>query len=230
MKKKNICPLSGEPCNYEKNFHITETVDGNYRTYLLCGKCAKPFFEDEKPTLIEEIESPEEEIVQEINISNPADMLQAMMQLISDSDEITEVKNIKKQNTVCPNCNTNLDKIAKSGKLGCTKCFEFFGQNLIPFINPTEQEKKTLTIAMKRQIFETYLQRLKLEIIQSIKNEDYEQVEKLKKQLKKAEIVRKKRDGIENKIALATQNNDQEIVTQLTKNLNSLIDAFLATI
>ena len=91
----------------------------------------------------------------------------------------------------CPNCHSTYAEILKEGKVGCPECYSVFSNELssmIRSIHGTTVHTGALPSRHRaRQEREHRIQRLRAEMQEAIKKEDFESAAKLRDEIKKAE-------------------------------------------
>lgn len=126
---------------------VSAIVDGKNSQMYLCTECAKEFHNSMNSDM--QIPFPIEDVLSNMGINQ--DILKAWKSLIGNP-EIDENKNgfeIEEPKTEIPNkveenkeeldikcslCNTTFSEYKKTGKLGCSKCYSNFEEQLKPII------------------------------------------------------------------------------------------------
>ena len=119
------CPLSGKPCDKAKLIHVTELNKGESKNFSLCHDCLEAYKNGEKFE-----EEPVQEPVQEPEANSLIDDLIKKLtgqKPLLDSQEVSNLP-------PCPKCNATYEKIIKAQRVGCDKCYDHFGQNIISVI------------------------------------------------------------------------------------------------
>ena len=104
-------------CHINKaTIHIQEIIKNEEKSLHICTECAAK-------------KSEENPVLQGINL---AEMLYNLSeQLEDDSDEPDNAFSDKEKNSVnlvCDSCNWDTEKFRETGRLGCGKCYETFGE------------------------------------------------------------------------------------------------------
>jgi protein arginine kinase activator len=111
---------------------------------------------------------------------NAAEILAELKARIADSDR--EVK--------CPRCKMSFAEFKKLGRLGCAECYRTFAEELRPLVrrlhSSVQHVGKSPQQGRKLAQERLELQRLRAELEQAIRDEDYERAASLRDRLKKA--------------------------------------------
>lgn len=114
-----------------------------------------------------------------------------MYDLFSDFFDSFDVFPVYHEETRCPNCGRTYYDFQKSGKFGCSKCYEAFEQPIrrtLKQIHSSEQhigkipKKSSAEIVKKRK-----LEDLKAKLSKAVQEENYELAAKLHKEIKAME-------------------------------------------
>lgn len=135
----------------EANTHVKSVVNGEYTEYMLCSDCAKA-----------------------MGYTNIFTDMHSDFSSILGSFFANALP-AKSEITRCDVCGSTYHDIAKSGQVGCAKCYEIFIDQLMPSIrrihgNTTHSGKKPSTFAEEINV-------------KDIKNEKQQLIDKLKKEL-----------------------------------------------
>ncbi|MEA1940557.1 MAG: UvrB/UvrC motif-containing protein [Candidatus Caldatribacteriota bacterium] len=101
----------------EATIILTRIVNGEKREIHICENCAKLFFSNELTVLS----------LPQFNLNNLLIGLLNAIDLYGQEEEAIAVKELK-----CQNCKLTYDEFRKSGKLGCSECYQYFREKLIP--------------------------------------------------------------------------------------------------
>jgi protein arginine kinase activator len=156
-----------QSCNKNKaTIHFTKIINGNVEEKHLCDICAKANSDFDFPF--------------------PFHKLFTGLLEISEPDQM-EHPNFKKIN--CPRCGLDYKKFLETGKFGCAKCYEVFGDEIEILLKdihghsnhtgkvPVKAETKIL---QKREI-----ENLKKELEENIKVENFEKAAIIRDEIKK---------------------------------------------
>lgn len=138
--------------------------DGKATELAICAECAqKRGF-----TSVEDLKQ------------NAAEILKELKAKIGEKDK----------ELVCPRCKMSFAEFKKVGRLGCAECYRTFSELLKPLIRrlqgSVQHVGKGPQQGRKRAQERLEIQRLRQELDQAIKDEDYERAATLRDRLKKA--------------------------------------------
>jgi Uncharacterized protein with conserved CXXC pairs len=157
------------------NVHLTKIVNGEKQEFHICEQCAK-----EKEGL--GISNGFAEFDVPFSFSN---ILAGLMDF-TGSMPYTAQKQVK-----CPGCDLGYDDFKKTGRLGCSQCYEVYGDRLEPLLKRihgnTQHTGKVPRrtggiIRVKRDI-----EKLKYELKKAIEEEEYEKAAQLRDRIKDLE-------------------------------------------
>lgn len=152
------CPLTGKECNEPKCIFVTEVNKTSITELHLCQECGSKLIENKDLPKIE----------------NPT---KNFLELVKNF-----TKQILKQPTipqnVCKLCNSTIEDIIKSSRLGCANCYEQFKNELIPTLEKAHGNIKHSGKVPKNN--KTYLENKLKELV---KEEKYEEAAVIKKKL-----------------------------------------------
>ena len=162
----------------EANVHLHKTINGKIEEKYLCEECAKK--------------------AQEVTVSfHPgmmvADFLQALLGISPAKDKIqTQVATEPEgPDEVCPQCGISLQKISRTGKLGCSTCYEQFSSHLEPLLRQIHGGGQHLgKIPLRRgTVFreKMELKEWKNQLQQHIAREEFEEAALLRDKIRDAE-------------------------------------------
>ena len=151
--------------------HLTEISDGVRTEMHICENCAT-----------------EQGIAPQSQMS--INELLSHLLAVQPSDE--EIFGPSEQEKSCPNCGFTLNRLRKEGTLGCPLDYKVFEQALLPLIERAHNGKTThcgkiptKTPQDTRKFMA--MSRLRQQLEQAVRNEDYELAAKLRDQMKKLE-------------------------------------------
>jgi protein arginine kinase activator len=118
------CPLSGLPCPHAKQVHVTDVMqDGSVKTFSLCQLCAGSLeSQGEQPA---GPPSGGDILLKALETLFAALIEKKMMTPPGKPEPL-----IPPQVPGCPQCGSTLADIAKSGRLGCAKCYDHYRKEL----------------------------------------------------------------------------------------------------
>ena len=89
---------------------------------------------------------------------------------------------------VCPSCGCETADFRKTGRFGCSDCYEVFKDLVLPVLEEmhtgTSHQGKVPTIAMQRQSSQLQLKSLQDALANAIESEAYEEAAKFRDQIK----------------------------------------------
>lgn len=162
----------------EATFYYRENINGTEKTYRLCGDCAKEL------ETSGEIASLDERFFDSFHKIFTDDNLFGSLFAPGSAKRLS----IAQEKKTCPLCGASFDDIAKSGKLGCPKCYEVFGDALPLTIQRIHGRTRHTGSAPKR--FRAALEKkeriqsLEKELHEAVRNEEYEKAASLRDTLR----------------------------------------------
>jgi protein arginine kinase activator len=168
------CPLTQQPCSQPKLFHITEIHGKKIVAFDLCDQCIAQYVQDGTVCA-----QPEEETMSEM-VKNIAELFAFVMGDLQPKAN----KNLK----TCPNCKSTWEDILKTQKIGCSQCYEYFGQPLKMMLSNiqggTQHVGKAPKAWKQKQETKNKIEILQKKMNKAIKEERYEEASKLRDELK----------------------------------------------
>ncbi|OOM74420.1 UvrB/UvrC motif-containing protein [Clostridium sp. BL-8] len=163
----------------EAKINLITVMNGQKHEIWLCENCAKdianiPFF------------SP---IMQNINFPFQG----VLSELLTNADSNkTNIDSSKVKEIVCPSCGLTYDEFKKTGRLGCSECYEEFKVVLEPRIKSLQAGVKHVgkvpKIKGKELVQKRKLKDLKEEMQKLIVDEEYERAAIVRDEIKKLEL------------------------------------------
>lgn len=164
-----ICPLTNKPCNRPKPYHITEVHDGKTFTFDVCEECL-PLVAQAKSTTL---------------LKNITELLHCVL------------GNLSQMNTpqgVCPKCNCSLQDIMKMQRVGCPNCYDHFEDELegvfkncqagLEHVGKVPKNWKKKQDIINRIPLMDRIERVELQLMESVKTEAYEKAAQLRDAIK----------------------------------------------
>ena len=154
----------------EATVHLTQIVDGKVEKSHLCEGCA------EKKGV-------------EVH-GHPMDLGGVLENL---KEQLAQLKGNAEdprpaRSAVCPVCGMTRTEILKKGRLGCDRCYEFFGAEMLPVVVSLQHGDQHLgkvprhaSDRMKTSVEQV---RLRRELDKAVAGENYEQAARLRDQIK----------------------------------------------
>ena len=152
--------------------YVSELIQGKMKESYLCNECAKVqnnISQSNQPTFEKFITG-----ILEMALGSGAQSL---------AKNQTELDNL-----ACPNCKLTASEFKKNGRFGCSTCYETFHtilQDALKKIQPSNEhtgkvpQRLVPMMTVKREI-----EKLKKDLKETIKQEEYEQAAKLRDQIK----------------------------------------------
>ncbi len=159
-----ICPKC---LKREATVHISRNINGKKEEYTVCAECAKElgFF-------------PHSNL-----LFNMSDFMSGVMG--------KGLNHTLPDEKICPGCGMSWDELAKTSKLGCSRCYEFFDSYLEPVMKKihgnTRHVGKLPESADEKFKTERKISSLKDELKAAIAREDYEQAALLRDRIRELE-------------------------------------------
>jgi protein arginine kinase activator len=150
-------------CNKEATVHLTQIVNNKIHKVDLCESCA-----------------------QKKGVTDPEGF--SLADLLSKTP-LTPAS--VEEQKVCPSCGQNTADFRRTGRLGCSECYEVFKALVFPGLEEmhagTAHKGKVPKIAMSRQSSKLRLKSLKDSLARSIAEEAYEDAAQFRDQIKAIE-------------------------------------------
>jgi protein arginine kinase activator len=147
----------------EASIHVSQVIDGNSRELHLCEECAEE---------------------SGLNVQNVMSIPEILFGLAGGDDASGFL------NRRCPYCHLRGTDFKKTGRLGCERCYESFGEDLKPMLaamhkGVTHKGKVPRTV---RQVVEVKSRVVKLQgdLDDAIKCEDYERAAQVRDLIREA--------------------------------------------
>ena len=160
-----------ENCHQEEaTVHLTQIVDGKVEKHHLCEACAEKKGIDVH--------------------GQPMDLGGVFAGLKKQLDHLKEGAKEPRapRSAVCPACGMTRAEILKKGRLGCDRCYEFFGAEMLPVVVSLQHGDQHLgkvprhaSVRMKNSVEQA---RLRRELDKAVAGENYELAARLRDQIK----------------------------------------------
>jgi protein arginine kinase activator len=154
--KKQVCPLSGIPCDNRKCYHISEIENNREVESLdLCNGCVEHY----------------------LNFKNDPKKFES--DVIKTSEDLLDAIFGKPQLVIpppCPKCKISAEEVTNLGKLGCPGCYEHFRDELLIVVQNYHNSTKHVGKKPKSSL-------LKEKLAEAIEKENYEEASRIKKLL-----------------------------------------------
>jgi len=97
----------------------------------------------------------------------------------------------QRKNTVCDKCGMSFSEFQKIGKMGCSRCYEMFGEQMKPILKRLhgnmQHTGKVPSRIERKKSHEKEINELKKLLNEAIKNEEYEKAAEIRDRIKKLE-------------------------------------------
>ena len=170
----------------EVNFRYTQIINGVKKEMALCDKCAKSLG------------------LESLDFNMPINFSNFLGDFFDEVEDTNFLPSFTKTETLkCDNCGTTYDEFIKTGKFGCSNCYDVFSHGLDNVLknihsssthigrksNDTntstkDTKNKSKTKAQNSET-ETKLNELNAKLKQAIKEERYEDAAKIRDEIKK---------------------------------------------
>ncbi len=154
--------------------HFTQVINSRKVELYLCEQCAR-----EKNAF---------------SINVPMDIGNFFAGVTGIPAKITYA-NKKESRSVCKGCGENLEQFRKTGKMGCSKCYELYGDMIKPLLKrihgSVEHTGKAPGKISESMRLTKEIGNLRKQLEDAVKREDYEKAAQLRDQIKD---MNKKRD------------------------------------
>ena len=160
-----------ESCHQnEASVHLTQIVDGKVAKYHLCESCAEKKGIDVHG--------------QPVDLGGVlANLKEQLTQLKGSTEQVSNAKG-----SICPGCGMARKEIIKKGRLGCDRCYEFFGAEMLPVVVSLQHSDQHLgkvpRHASDRMKHSVEQARLRRELDKAVAGENYELAAQLRDQIK----------------------------------------------
>ncbi len=161
-----MLPDDCKNCSKEKTIFFTQIVDGKIKKFDLCADC--PYAQA---------------------VNDPAGFGLAE-QLTAAGVQLDEEQSLG-SSVSCPNCGFSMVDFKKTGRLGCSECYEVFHDAIANLIKPMHRGTKhtgKVPAHLKEELeLTTRISRLQVELQQEVDAENYEKAAELRDQLRHCE-------------------------------------------
>jgi protein arginine kinase activator len=167
-----------QQCEKPATFHITELTGDQPQEYHLCENCAKTYLVQNEPAAAPPAPTLANALAKQLKIGQAAEELAKLDQ------------------RACPVCGITFYEFRNQGRLGCPHDYVFFERELTPLVLNIHGESKHVGKRTKHTDegtdWQTELIRLKREMDDAVKREDYERASRARDEIRKLDQKRKK--------------------------------------
>lgn len=158
--------------------HFTQIINNKKTEMYLCELCAK-----EK---------------NKFGINIPMDISNFFAGFTGIPAELTYAQNSQQQKVACDGCGMSYDEFRKTGKMGCSRCYDLYGERIRPLLkrihgSVSHTGKAPKKIAQTLRI-DSELSKMKAELEAAVQREDYERAAELRDRIRELESSAKNRD------------------------------------
>ena len=155
------------------NVHLTKIINGNKIEKKLCDKCALKAQDQLGIAFESQFPFP--------------NILGSILQ----SEGFSPLGNMAINNTTCDKCNLTYQQFAQAGRMGCEKCYEYFGDRLKHLLKrvhrATSHTGKVPKRSGKKIRLKQEIEKLKVELQQSVYREEFEKAAEIRDVIKELE-------------------------------------------
>ena len=226
----NNCPLTGNPCDKPKVFHITE-LKGNKATHSvdLCEDCMKTYMENDGKI---EVQTPQA-------FKDALEVFQGLLKAVSHGK--TSPINKDSDEALCPNCGITGKEVAKNGRFGCPECYQHIAsppmmkhlQGSTKHVGkvPSQWKKKQRQkyIEKRKKIpLDFRIKNLKIKMAMAAQSEKYERAASIKESIAQIEALQDELEMLKLALHSAIQDADESRAEELRGRISKTEDECLA--
>lgn len=153
------------------NVHFTQIVNHNKVEMYLCDQCAKE--------------------QGQFNFGPPLSINDFFSGIVGLNNTAAYIPQAS-QCLVCNNCGMSFEEFQKHGKIGCSHCYEIYGERLNPILKRLhgniEHHGKVPGKAFKGMHKSKEVEKLRELLNKAVKNEEYEKAAEIRDQIKNLEV------------------------------------------
>lgn len=239
------CPLTNQPCAKKKSYHITDIVDGKAISNDFCEDCVVGYLKDNKIGKKPPVPQPPKEMVktfmefigflQEQVNKDATEGSQTTTVIPIRTGAESEAHSIK-----CPHCGITLADISKHGRLGCMKCYDFFGDGIkkvlakmhggntkhvgkVPKQWKENQKQKSIEHNKILKVSSHIIKR-QLAMKKAIEEEDYEAAATHRDAIKTLVSLNREQNQAEKELVKASDDGDEKAVQEIRNKIAAILD------
>jgi protein arginine kinase activator len=122
----------------------------------------------------------------------------------------------------CPNCNSTVDDIRESGRLGCLYCYQHFGSTALAFLDKGGEQSRPLGL-QRGESMAAYVERLQSELPSLVEREKYEEAADIRDRIKRVSEIIEEKHYLESQVEEAARGGEYERVHDLNLSIVSLL-------
>lgn len=167
----------------EVNFRYTQIINGVKKEMALCDKCAKSLG------------------LESLDFNMPINFSSFLGDFLNDAMDTQFLPSFTKTGGLqCDNCGMTYDEFVDTGKFGCSHCYDVFSNRIDPVLKRLHGETTYLgrrakvdsqndikQVKTKPKEVKTEVDKLKEQLKEAIKVENYEEAARLRDEIKKHE-------------------------------------------
>ena len=161
---------------------ISSIINGQETRIYLCDDCVKDYplfnFNFQNPFSIKDVMD-KLKIDEDTSIDQEKDNL---LQIDNDS---------KEEDIICPNCYSTYNEYRQTGKLGCSRCYEVFEEQLKPILKNIYGYEEYIGKIPKKDNSHIYISKeiriLKEDLNRAVEQEEYEKAAGIRDKIKELE-------------------------------------------
>lgn len=152
--------------------HLTEIVNNKITEIHVCDKCAQ------------------EKGIETEKIKSSLNMTDLLTSLIPEKSSEFKKEADSKISLQCSFCNLTYIEFRRKGKFGCAKCYDTFKEYIAPVIKKlhgSSQHLGKVPVNLTQNVRDKYseIKNLKVQLMESIKKEEYERAAEIRDKIKK---------------------------------------------
>lgn len=181
LNEKNhdgVCPITGQPCHFHKQIHITEITPDGIEDLHVCPKCG--------PDVLVSLNSIKNVPKQKPEEIHPAVLVaNTVLGILNLFAQAAPRREPPDGLHPCPECGWTVSTIRSSGRLGCPSCWRHFAGELRPLLEAVHgstthvgKRPKTKEVPQdepKQDFRKGQLERLQQKLAAAIEEERYEE-------------------------------------------------------
>jgi protein arginine kinase activator len=230
------CPLSGNPCQKPKLFHITEIHGKKTISFDLCEDCVGIYANNGEIPCDSESELETEVPSNTEMLNSVSEFFAYLMEDLIKKTIAPAANTSSGEDKVCPGCHCTIDDILHMQKAGCSQCYDYFSEQLSTVLTnvqehlqhvgkvPKKWKKKQEESANTTHLLERIAQ-TEVRLSDLIKNEHYEQAAILRDAIKQMQTIINAIEIKKEQLEQQPQNVDQikEEVHLLMTKFNEIV-------
>ncbi len=187
-----------DKCDNEANFEVHLIGGSGKKTVKLCKDCYMNYMKEFLPD--GEFEEENFKYFQDILSELIGSIIDKNLDIKKIDNKIKEnAKNKESNNKICSNCGMSVSEIIRTGKIGCSQCYEDFKTQITEILNQTQGSSEHRGKVPKKYegliIVRNKIDKKEEELKNLITSEDYENAALIRDEIKELKLDLKKIDG-----------------------------------